>query len=175
MKYPSLYLIIVMSVLERMRLFFRFCQAVGFFPFRMEIDKQSKQFKEFTFSWRYPITWWFSALTLIQLITSYFTISPVLQDQELNKLPSTLNVSMSISGVIFFLVVLSSRFWITLRFYTLQNALRWMQQVEQNIEEHPDCRCTIKIRTIVGFICIFLWVFRTSRLSSFNSQSVDLK
>lgn len=147
-----------MSAIEQMRPFFRFCQAVGFFPFRMEIDKRTRKFQELSFSWRYPITWWFSALTLIQLFTSYFTMSPVLKDQELNKLPTTIHVSVSTSGVIYFLVVLSSRFWITLRFPTLRNALRRMQQVEQSIEEHPDCRCTIKRRMIVGFICIFLWV-----------------
>ena len=40
-----------MEGLEKLRPFVRFCQIVGFFPFRMEMDLQSGKLKQFTFSY----------------------------------------------------------------------------------------------------------------------------
>ena len=147
-----------MSALEELRPFFRFCQLVGFLPFRMEIDKRTRRFQQFSFSWRNPITWWCVALSLIQLILCYFTLSPTLGDPELIKLPTIINISLSISGIIYFLVELSSRYWLAARFSALRNAIQLMRQVEQNLEEHPDCKCTIKRRMIVGLVSTFLFV-----------------
>ena len=48
-----------MEGLVKLRSFVRFCQIVGFFPFRMETDQQSGKLKRFTFSYRHPVTWWF--------------------------------------------------------------------------------------------------------------------
>ena len=155
---PLQYLIITMSALEEMRPFFRFCQFFGYLPFRMEIDKETRRFQRFSFSWRNPITWWWVAFSLIQLILCYFFVPPFLEDPELIKLPTTISISLSITGVLYLFAELSSRYFLALRFSALHNAIQLMQQVEQNLEEHPDCKCTIRRRMTIGLVSGFLFV-----------------
>ena len=157
-----------MSALEEMRPFFRFCQFLGLLPFRMEIDMRTGKFRQFSFSWQNPITWWCVALSLIQLAIYYIFMSPVLEDPELSKLPTTINISLSISGVIYFVVDLSSRYWLTVRFFAFRKATQLMRQVEQNLEEHPDCKCTIKRRMIFGLAITFSYVANSYNLNSLN-------
>ena len=53
-----------MEGLAKLRPLVRFCQIVGFFPFRMEMDLQSGKLKKFTFSYRHPVTWWFIVIQI---------------------------------------------------------------------------------------------------------------
>ena len=149
-----------MSALEQMRPFFRLCQFVGFFPFRVKIDERTGKFRQFSFSWRNPVTWWYSALSLSQFIVFPVFIS-ALQDENQSsiKLPLTISMSLELSNIIYCLLLFSARFWVTFFFKTLRQAIIHMHIVEQFLGEHTHCcRCTIKLRIFIGIISIFIWV-----------------
>ena len=149
-----------MSALEQMRPFFRLCQCVGFFPFRMEIDKRTRKFQQFSFSWRYPITWWFVTLVLAQFFTFFVMVKMNDASISLKKdLPIT--ISISLTGSTFFSIILinSARFWVTLRLKTLQQVIQQLQIIEKSLREHSDYQCNIKLRTVIGCICTLIWVW----------------
>ena len=151
-------LITTMSALEKLRPFFRVCQCVGIFSNRIENERKTRRLMQFSFSWRYPIVWWFTALAFIHLTICYFILTPVLSDPELNQLPTTISVSLSITGVVYYLVELSSRYWLALRFSAVRKAIKLMRQVEENLEECQDCKCTIRRRMTIGLTLNFLSV-----------------
>ena len=148
-----------MSALEEMRPFVRFCQFVGFFPFRMEIDRRTEKFRQFSFSWRYPITWWFVELALIHVVSYFLIYTNILKSSEADKLPLIIYASLTTSGAIYFCVLLSARYWITFRLSSLRRVIELVRQIEIRLREHPDCNSTMKRRIIVGLTCTFFWVF----------------
>ncbi len=156
---PLLSLISIMSALEQIRPFFRFCQCVGFFPFRMEINRRTRRFQQFSFSWRFPITWWFVELALLHLIVYYFVYTTILASSEVNALPLIIYGALTTAGAIYILVLLTSRYWVTFRLSALCRAIELVHQIEKHLKEHPDCKCTIKRRIAVGLICSVFWVF----------------
>ena len=152
-----------MSALEQMRPFFRFCQFVGFFPFRMEINRQTGKFQQFSFSWRNSVTLWYLTLTFSQFIAFGTMLSTALPNTTLKSINLPITVTMSVAGsaLIYCLLILSARFWITVYFTALRQAIQQMQIVEQSLREQhpiPDCRCTIKIRIFIGLILSIVWV-----------------
>ncbi len=170
--YYSLYVLLrlfihIMSALEQMRPFFRLCQCVGFFPFRIDIDQQTGKFQQFSFSWRNPVAWWYVALFLSQFFVFFMLLMTVLQETETNphsgiELPLTISMSLGLSHIIYCLLIFSARLWVTFCFTTLRQAIQQMQIVEQLLGEHPHahcCRCTVRIRIFIGIIFIFLWVW----------------
>ncbi len=151
----------IMSALEKMRSFFRLCQCAGLFPFRMEINKQSGKFEQFSFSWRYPVTWWYITLAFSQLIMFYFMMSAtlIMSTEKQENLPIIIYISITGSSAIFLLIVISVRFWITFHFAALRQAINHLKLVEQSLTNHSDYHhCTIKIRIVIGCICTLFWV-----------------
>jgi len=57
----------VMKGLEELRPFIWLCQLSGFFPYRMEVDRVTKRFKRFTFSFSHPVTIWYFSLQSVFL------------------------------------------------------------------------------------------------------------
>ena len=147
-----------MSALEQMRPFFRLCQCVGFFPFRMEIDKRTKKFQQFSFSWRYPITWWFVTLILAQFFMFFVMMNDASKSFR-KDLPITISISLLGSSFIFIILINSARFWVTLRLKTLLQVIQQLQIIEKSLREHYDRQCNIKLRTVIGCICTFIWVW----------------
>ena len=152
-----------MSALEQMRPFFRFCQFVGFFPFRMEINRRTGKFNQFSFSWRNSVTLWYLTLTFSQFITFGTMLNTTLLHSTLQstKLPITVTMSLVVSAIFYSLLILSARFWMTVYFTALRQAIQQMQRVEQSLREYqsiPDCRCTVKIRIFFGLILSLVWV-----------------
>ena len=150
-----------MSALEQMRPFFRFCQFVGFFPFRMEIDKRTGKFHQFSFSWRNSVTWWYMTVALYPFIVFGISINvPQQSTLQSAKLPITVTMSVMGSGITYSLLLFSARFWMTLCFTALRRAIVQIHIVEQSLMEYPvpDCRCTIKMRIFVGLVLSIVWV-----------------
>ena len=147
-----------MSVLEELRPFFRVCQCVSFFPFRMEIDKKTKTFQRFSFSWRYPITWWFFIISVTQMISYYIIFSSVVISRDVEELSVIIKTSIKVMGTIYLLILLSSRYWVTFRLSTLNQAIELMHRIEQSLSENPKCKHTIKIRMFIAFVTTSIWV-----------------
>ncbi len=147
-----------MSGLERIRPFFRLCQCVGFIPFRMETDNLTGRFQRFTFSWRYSIVWWFVMISFIQFVCYYFIVRSFFNNSELKEMPVTVYVPLTASTNIYFLTVVSARFWITIRFSALCKAIELMRRLELSLKDNPDCKCTINRRLTVGLIVTVVWV-----------------
>lgn len=150
-----------MSGLEQMRPFFRVCQCVGLFPFRMEL-KDNARVSSFTFSWKYPITWWFIILFGIQ-ITPVFTIwnAAGFNLTGYDLLPTILFISVSLTSGIFVITMMTARFWITVRLSSLCGAIKQMEKIEENLFKmtlNNGTKCTVKQRAILGAVSISVWV-----------------
>ena len=141
-----------MSVLEELRPFFRVCQCVSFFPFRMEIDKKTKTFQRFSFSW------WFVIISVTQMISYYIIFSSVVISRDVEELSVIIKTSIKVMGTIYLLILLSSRYWVTFRLSTLNQAIELMHRIEQSLSENPKCKHTIKIRMFIAFVTTSIWV-----------------
>lgn len=145
-----------------MRPFFRYCQLIGFFPFRMEFEKTTKRFKNFSFSWSYPITWWFIVFTLVNYVSYYVSTTQLFKSSHFNNLPFLVYVTLMTVMVIYVAIVMLSRFVITSRFSHLYKAIEFMRLAEFTLtkDEHPNCKNTINKRMTIGLIINFIWVIQ---------------
>lgn len=154
-----------MSGLDDLLPFFRFCQLVGFFPFRMEFEESNnnRQLTHFSFSWSYPITWWFVVIALVNYITYLLLLSVLIKTPELLSLPPVVNVTVMTVIFLYFLLLLSARYWITIRFSTFRKAIEFMRLAEHNLANSFSRyeKNSIKLRTYIGIVGTLLWVCYT--------------
>lgn len=142
----------VMSGLEQMRIFFRICQCTGLFPFRLELADRTKSVFNISFSWKYPITWWFITTIGVQVLMFYLILSPTAKAAHVN-LPTILFVSITLSGAISFLTLITVRFWISPHFSSFFKAIELISKIERYLLSVPlRSKCTVTIRTVLGAI-----------------------
>ena len=146
-----------------LRPFLRLCQFVGLLPFRIEFEQKTNRFKRFSFSLKYPITWWYTLLFLSIIGTLYlnWVTSPstkIMSDQ--NTLSGSSSMSMKTAiGLISIvtygalnLVGIGARF-VYLRYSTIKKMLDYMQQVEIGLKTvQMDFKIYLGRRIILGLL-----------------------
>ena len=154
-----------MSPLNELRPFVSFCQACGMIPFHME---QSNSIPTRSFTFRFSLkrftTWWFVAVAIAQIVTTYI-ISQLFRemaenDIQIEAIPMTALVlgMFTLFGV---LVIMAIPRWIVIRRYrNLNNALKALQDVDVGITHRHKPKSSITLRFIVGFSLIVSTVFK---------------
>lgn len=151
-----------MSGLEGLRPFFRICQLSGFLPYRIEINKELGRFEKLSFSWRFPITWWFIFISVVNSCIHIIIGSLIFRNTTVNNLPLAVRGTMMTVFVSFLVLLLTVRYLLAFRFQTLCKAIAFLRKTEDSLmtnDQYLVCRCTVKQRTIMGLIVTFLWVF----------------
>lgn len=107
-----------MSLLYQLRHLVRFCQIIGAIPYSMEIadDRKSSRSKcvKLSFSWRKPITWWFTIVITTNLTVPVISLAFFNEASLLWDLPKVTLVITCFIGISTFIIVAVSR-WIVLQ------------------------------------------------------------
>ena len=172
-----------MEGLEKLRPFVRFCQIVGFFPFRMETDLQSGKLKRFTFSFRHPVTWWYMMILILCGIQIGMHLLCEMNTDVLEatqKLDYRLRMCFSVFSIIGITLTI---FWRCTGFHLsyFGKALQLAIKVDQNLEfltkksVHKD---TLTLRIYIGLIVTVTMVkfidFLRRNNRNHQSNSFDL-
>lgn len=127
-----------MKILKQLRPFVLLCQLCGLFPFDMELDADTEEFKRFAFSWRRPVTWWFTFLVFATVV--FFVVdfrgSVLLYRGEgaLNlDVPPVLVLFVFIEQSLFSAMTFLVRVEIALRFSNIQKAFILLQNVHDTL------------------------------------------
>ena len=148
-----------MDKLTNLRPFVWFCQLIGFIPFRMEMDSETKKFKRFSFSFRHPFTWWFFITKFICFVSfcMMFSIS--------QKFFSQLNAEWgSKKGICFmttiiFLCLINVVMQLGMfRCSRLGKAIELIVRAEEtfkSVSKMADRKNTVTQRTFFGLLFIF--------------------
>ena len=146
-----------MEGLAKIGPFVRICQLIGFIPFRMEIDPQTKTFRRFTFSMRDPLTWWFIVLKIFALGALCFSLYAILFSSPIDPMPNDEAVKF-VSSVCQPIITIASMFieqFFMIRYSNLGNAIEFIKKADEtlesvsNIERRKD---SVISRTIVGVL-----------------------
>ena len=147
-----------MSNLKIFCRFFRVFQISGILPFRMEIDATTGNFSKFSYSLKYPITWWCVITSIISTVFFVFLIEEFFStSDELEDLPSVITVTTKTEIILNTIIILSNRYWLVLQSRNLTKAIKFMKK----IETHPganDYQNSMKFRITFGAIFISLGV-----------------
>lgn len=156
-----------MAILETLRPFFRLCQLSGFIPYRMEFVGEtggSNKTCRFSFSFKYPITWWYIFLCLAHLGGFFYLTIQTLginTTVEENGNPLLLKAASDISIVTSHIVYFGTRF-ICLRYSLLSQILRLFQQVDYEMSKFVQSQLNISrkvvLRIIVASLGVVFWV-----------------
>ena len=155
-----------MILLENLSLFVRFSQFFSFLPYYMEWhpQSQSKRFKQISFSWKKPITWWFIFVVLFQFV---FVVCRSLQlcRSNHNESEFPLIFSLFYPVEILFLVIATATYRFAIIFKVphlrrAQNSLRKAQQLMSNVppEDIELDGQAVKKRSVFGLIWVFIGV-----------------
>lgn len=165
-----------MSALEQLRPFVSFCQAIGFIPYTMECDPNSKRLLKFAFSWRNQTTWWFIFMGLLQLTVpfraSQFSDSVIKKLAADRKAPITISILMGVTVLCYIVQLILSR-WIVLRHYRpLQKTVEFAFQAEKLIRpyQYEPSQSRVIRRFVIGFCLLAISV----QFSFSSTQSVAL-
>lgn len=141
-----------MSTLEKLRSFFRLCQFLGFLPFRMNIDDETGKFQGFSYSWKYPITWWYIVTSIASIVFFVFLLEVLFKSSDIDDLPFIIKITTKTDIVLNFVLIISTRYWLIFKHRALANAIEFMKKIETNLERdsYPNCKNGIKFRTVFG-------------------------
>ena len=148
-----------MEGLAKIGPFVQICQLIGFIPFRMEIDPQTKTFRRFTFSMRDPLTWWFIVLKIFALGALSFSLYTTLFSSPIDPMLKDEAVSLKeISFVCQTIIAIAFDFtlqFVMIRYSNLGNAIEFIKKADEtlesvsNVERRKD---SVISRTIVGVL-----------------------
>ena len=148
-----------MDKLTNLRPFVWFCQLIGFIPFRMELDSETKKFQRFSFSLRHPLTWWFTITKLSNCvficIAVYTSISSF---SKLNAEWSSKKGICFISMLIFYVLVIVIIQLALVRCSHLRKAIELIVRAEgtfKSVSKMADRKNTVTQRTFFGVLIIF--------------------
>lgn len=154
-----------MSVFKQLRPFVFVCQLSGFSPFYMESKKSTNQFIKFSFSWKKPVTWWFTFIFVAQFVFAYFDTS-ILWDffyeegVDKGNIPSVIVLFNLLELVSFFVLIGVARY-VIYRISHVKRAIKLIQKVD-HILNSPDFPGTnilsIKRPVVAGIFLTFLCV-----------------
>ena len=162
----------MLEVMIQLRPFLRVCQFVGMIPFRLEIDPETNEFLRFSFSFKYPITWWYILLTVLDLCS--FCISAICSRSakifiehgnaaftSSSPLLVVISVLMLFTLLVNLFMGMGSRL-IPLRHSMLMEILQHIGKVDDSLriynQRNDFIVPGIKIRVNLGIILSLLWV-----------------
>ena len=139
-----------MSSLDNYRSFFRLCQFAGFLPFRMEINETTNQFQRFSFSWRYPITWWYSISSIASIVFNIFVTKEFFQTSEIVNLPFVIKITTKTLFILYIFLVSFSRYYFVSHYPALCKSIEYMHKIDthQELNRHRDSKTLGKFRVI---------------------------
>lgn len=122
-------------ILYQLQPFVRLFQACGIIPFSVHVDVETSSLKEFTFSLRHPVFWWFAiaivwhiACPLIPILFVNLYVKEKLNRYD--ETPIAVIVFMAMSVIIWYLIHFSLR-WSSLQFKRLKRILECLIRVEK--------------------------------------------
>ena len=156
--------------LERLRLFFRFGNISGLFPFRLVLDECTGKFKRFDAHWRHPANWWFGFILLghlYLLILLLFVIQHIIMGHA-QSVPTTYLVALSLFSIGFFILITIPRLFLV-RLRNLDLSLQIIQQIDRIFDKiSTKVPCTIQRRIIIGIILGFILVIKSNTIFCFK-------
>ena len=147
-------------MLVKLQPFVYYCQFVGLIPFVMETDEfPMKKFRKFSFSLRYPVTWWFFFLCISQLIVSIWdvrTVWHVFYEDDLlrSHIPSVLAVFV-IQEHIFLIILLGICRYVISKYVCIRRAISFLQKVNNDLmvdDMSPEDIPSVTRPAIIGMI-----------------------
>ena len=148
-----------MDKLTNLRPFVRLCQLIGFIPFRMEVDSETKKFQRFSFSFRHPLTWWFIITKLSNCVSFcigvYISISIF---SKLNAEWSSKKGICFISSSMFQCLVIVIIQLALVRCSYLRKAIELIVRAEgtfKSVSKMAEHKNTVTQRTFFGLLFIF--------------------
>lgn len=154
-------------VVEELRPLLRLCQFVGLTPFRIEYDSKTGRFQRFSFSLKYPVTWWYTLLFLSVIGSIYinWVTSPsvkLVSDGDaadfISSAPSSMSLKKAIGVIsiltygVLNLIGFGARF-VYLRCSSIKKMLDYMQQVEDGLRTVKiDFKISLGRRIILGML-----------------------
>ena len=151
-----------MSTLEHLRSFFRLCQFSGFPPFRLELNDKTGEFQQISYSWKYPITWYFIAISITSTTDLVFLANALFNTTEFDHLPLVFKITTKTVAILYIALIVMSRYWFVFKLQTLRNSIELTKKIEtyekQVRAETFKLKNTIKIRFLVGVIITLLGV-----------------
>ena len=151
-----------MDKLTNLRPFVWFCQLIGFIPFRMEVDSETKKFQRFSFSFRHPLMLWFAVSRILIFVSFFITFYVVILYFPLFNSEWSSRKGFSYITVMIFQSVVSLMIQLTLiRCSRLRKAVELIVKADgtlksiSNMVEHKN---TVTQRTFFGLLLIFIKV-----------------
>lgn len=158
--------------MNQLRPFLRICQFVGMIPFRLEIDPETDEFLRFSFSFKYPITWWYILLTVLDLCS--FCISAISSRSvkifieqsnavftSTSSLLDVISTLMTFTLIVYMVIGIGSRL-IPLRHSVFTEILHCVKTVDDSLRilnQREDCVVpSIKRRVCFGIALSLIWV-----------------
>lgn len=155
-------------VLEELpvRPFLRLCQFVGLIPYRIEFHPKTNRFQRFSFSFKYPITWWYTLLFLSVICAIYInwvtspSVKMVSEDNPTNIMSGSSSMALKTAiGVISIftygvlnVIGIGARF-VYLRCSTIKKMWDYMQQFEDGLKMVKiEFQISLGRRIIIGLI-----------------------
>ena len=138
----------------------RFCQSVGFLPFRLVTDAESGQLKSFSRSWRYAITWWCVVLAILNALSHFLFFTISFQNYFNIHLSVWFRIIILAISLVYFFDFITSRYWLVFHYSPLCNAVRLMRKIEMALAEEnvQNTQNTLKYRMALGLIGLMIWV-----------------
>lgn len=152
-----------MSVFEELKPFVSLCQACGLIPYTMKNSASTIKFEKFTFSFRQFTTFWFSLISILQLVTIgeivYFSMNRLVDLSSDSSVPLTVTVVFGVNWVSAMAQLLGSR-WITLHYRQLRKAVEAIQEVEKLLGDKliTQRKSSVTKRLIFGSVIVILTV-----------------
>ena len=151
-----------MDKLTNLRPFVWFCQLIGFIPFRMEVDSETKKFQRFSFSFRHPLTWWFSITKLSNCVFICIAVYTKISGfSKLNYEWSSKNGICFMSMLIFHYLFIITIQLALVRCSHLRKAIELIVRAEgtfKSVSKMAGRKNTVTQRTFFGVLIIFIQV-----------------
>ena len=154
-----------MKGLAKLRPFVGFCQFVGFIPYHMEINEETRTLKRFSFSWRCPLTWWYFTLQIAGLAATGFTYQQIFRIFSTRIFNNVLYENHDTITKWYFVVTglktldfIIVRFFI-IRFNQLNKAVELLKKIDETLparwRTHED---TVTLRVYIGIASMIILV-----------------
>ena len=148
-----------MGIFENFSPFVRFCQLIGLFSYRIELNNK---FKQLAFTWQHPLSLWTAVSFIIQLLPLVATILFFKSANLQSSIPTTIMALVGVTSGAHFITILINR-RVTLRYRQLCSvfdslSVKVVEELEEFIDPFPHPKNKIKLQTSVGIFLILISV-----------------
>ncbi len=152
-----------MSTLNALRPFVRLCQIIGLIPYTMELDPETKSFQRFSFSFKSFPARWYSIVLVTQicgLVVGGATLKNYYQSDIYTDmhLPIVIVLLQGATSFTLFLILIIKR-GVVFCYRPLRRVVELLVEVDRHLRDLPECKNTILMRTIIGFLISIALVY----------------